>query len=138
MVFVISGRPPRLAKPLSATSNMGNATYSLTFLPWISEETILRAYRATRERGTLPGDKTVRVLRFVSGQADEDGCLPSWSTLLDRWNEANPDERFSDRSALRRAYIRAVEALVPPYLPLTLVQQPCSNPGKGPAMLGKE
>jgi hypothetical protein len=114
VVFLISGRPPRLARPLSATSNMGNATYSLTFSPWISKETLMRAYRAIRE--TPPGDKTVRVLRFVSEQADDDGDLPSWTTLCDRWNAANPDEEFSDRSALHKAYRRAVEALVPPYL----------------------
>jgi hypothetical protein len=118
VVFLISGRPPRLAQPLSAISNMGNATYSLTFSPWISEETLMRAYRAIRE--TPPGDKTVRVLRFVSGQADDDGDLPTWDTLCDRWNAANPEEEwFSDRSALYKAYRRAVEALVPPYLPLT-------------------
>jgi len=117
VVFLISGRPPRLAQPLSAISNMGNATYSLTFSPWISEETLMRAFRAIR--GTSPGDKTVRVLRFVSGQADEEGRLPSWSALLNRWNATNPKEAFSDKSALRRAYRRAVEALVPPYLPLT-------------------
>jgi hypothetical protein len=117
VVFLISGRPPRLARPLSATSNMGNATYSLTFSPWISEETLMRAYRAIRE--TPPGDKTVRVLRFVSGQANDDGVLPTWDALCDRWNAANPEEEFSDRSALRKAYRRAVEALIPQYLPLT-------------------
>jgi hypothetical protein len=117
VVFLISGRPPRLAQPLSATSNMGNATYSLTFSPWISEETLVRAYRAVRR--TPPGEKTVGVLRFVLGQADDDGDLPSWTTLCDRWNAANPHERYTDKSALYKAYRRAVEALVPPYLPLT-------------------
>jgi hypothetical protein len=117
VVFLISGRPPRLAQPLSATSNMGNATYSLTFSPWISEETLMRAYRAIRE--TPPGDKTVRVLRFVLGQANDKGVLPTWGELHDRWNAANPAEKFKDRSALYKAYRRAVETLVPPYLPLT-------------------
>jgi hypothetical protein len=117
VVFLISGRPPRLAQPLSAISNMGNASYSLTFSPWISEETLMRAYRVIRV--TPPGDKTVRVLRFVSGQADEEGRLPSWSALLNRWNATNPNEEFKDKSALYKAYRRAVEALVPPYLPLT-------------------
>jgi hypothetical protein len=116
VVFLISGRPPRLAQPLSANSNMGNATYSLTFSPWISKETLMRAYRATRV--TPPGDKTVRVLRFVLGQANDDGDLPTWDTLHERWNAANPKaEWFSDRSAIYKAYSRAVGALVPPYLP---------------------
>jgi hypothetical protein len=120
VVFLISGRPPRLAEtaePLSATDNIGHATHSLTFSPWISEKTIVRAFRVIR--GPSPGDKTVQVLRFVSGQADDDGILPSWSTLCDRWNAANPDDTFKDRSALYKAYRRAVEALVPPSLPLT-------------------
>ena len=120
MVFLISGRPPRLAEtaePLSATHNIGHATASLTFSPWISEKTIMRAFRVVR--GPSLGDKTVRVLRFVSGQADQEGRLPSWPALLNRWNAANPDEKYSDRSALSKAYGRAIVALVPPYLTLT-------------------
>jgi len=120
VVFLISGRPPRLAKPLRASHDDGTATYSITFSSWVSEETILRAYHNIRSiHPRLPGDKTVRVLRFVSEQTDGDGHLPTWDTLLNRWNAANPDDRFTDRSALRKAYRRAVEALVPPYLPLT-------------------
>ncbi len=118
-VFLISGRPPRLAEPLSAAHNVGNETYSITFSLWVSEETVLRAYRTIQSAHRRPpGGKTLRVLHFVSEQTDQEGALPPWSELLDRWNEANPNERFSDRSALRRAYRRAVEALVPPYLPL--------------------
>jgi len=117
VVFLISGRPPRLAEPLSATLQEENATYSITFLPWVSEETISRAYHLIRSwHGRLPGDKTIRVLRFVVQQTDEEGYPPTWSTLLSRWNVANPDDRFTDRSALRKAHRRAVEALVPPYL----------------------
>lgn len=121
VMFVVSGRPPRLAEPLSAVMDMGRATYSITFSPWVAEETVLRAYRTliSRHRRS-PGDKTVRVLRFVSEQADEEGRRPSWAKLLDRWNAANPSERFSDRTSLYHAYRRAVEALVPPYLPLGL------------------
>lgn len=122
VVFAVSGRPPRLAEPLSAAMDMGHATYSITFSPWVSEETVLRTYRTIMSRHRrLPGEKTLRVLRFVSEQADEDGCLPAWPKLLDQWNAANPDERFSPvsgRGALQKAYERAVKALVPPYLPL--------------------
>jgi hypothetical protein len=119
IVFLVSGKPPRLAESLSVGINMGSATYSITFAPWVTEETVSRAYRETQHsRHRLPQYKTVQVLRFVSEQTDEGGRLPSWATLLDRWNRANPTQRFSDRSALRRAYLRAIEALVPPYLPM--------------------
>jgi hypothetical protein len=126
-VFLISGRPPRLAEPLRATQDDANAAYSITFSPWISEETVVRAYRNIkslhRRHRRQPGDKTLRVLHFVSEQVDDKGDLPSWGALHKRWNAANaanPEgERFKDRSALYKAYRRAVEALVPPYLPLT-------------------
>jgi hypothetical protein len=121
-VFLISGRPPRLAEPLRAAQDDANAAYSITFSPWISEETVLQAYRAIQSSfHRPPGDKTVQVLQFVSEQADDKGVLPSWAVLCDRWNAANPKkkDRFEDRSALYKAYRRAVDALVPPYLPLT-------------------
>lgn len=121
-VFLISGRPPRLAETLSATVNVSNMTNSINFMPWVSEETVLKAYHDI-QTFRLPGEKTLRILHFVSEQADEEGRLPSWSKLLDKWNAANPDERFSPstgRVALYRAYERAVKALVPPYLPLGL------------------
>ena len=120
VVFLISGRPPRLAEPLRATQDDANAAYSITFSPWISEETVVRAYRNIKSlHRRQPGDKTLRVLHFVSEQADDKGVLPTWGTLHEMWNVANPDERFSNRSALYKAYRRAVEALVPPSLPLT-------------------
>ena len=121
-VFLISGRPPRLAEPLRATQDDANAAYSITFSPWISEETVVRAYRNIKSlHRRQPGDKTLRVFHFVSEQADDEGVLPTWGALHERWKVANPDpdERFSNRSALYKAYRRAVEALVPPSLPLT-------------------
>ena len=119
VVFLVSGRPPRLAEPLSAAINEGNATFSITFSPWVSEETVLRAYRAFQSfHRQPPGGKTLRVLHFVSEQTDEEGHFPSWDEMCHRWNVAYPNEAFKHRSALRRAYLRAVEALVPPYLPL--------------------
>jgi hypothetical protein len=127
VVFLVSGRPPRLAPTLSATSDVYRATYSITFLPWVFEETVVQAYRATRRtlrdgqpsNKELPNDKTVRVFRFVTEQADDSGQRPSWATLFDRWNAVNPKEQYAERSAFRKAYNRAVKALVPPYRPYT-------------------
>ena len=120
VVFLVSGRPPRLAEPLSAAHDqryLGH--YSITYVPWVSEETVVRAYRATQFSRQSPRDKTVRVLRFVSEQADQQGSLPSWSKLLDLWNAAYPEDRYLDRTSLYNAHKRALEALIPPYLPLT-------------------
>ncbi len=125
VVFLISGRPPRLAETLSATSDVDRATRSITFLPWVSEETVVQAYRATRRvlqdgqpaYRELPNDKTIRVLRFATERADDNGQRPSWATLFDMWNVAYRNEAYSERSAFRKAYNRAVKALVPPYRP---------------------
>ena len=35
--------------------------------------------------------------------------------MTERWNEQYPDDKVSDRSALRRAYKRAEEQLVSPW-----------------------
>jgi phosphoglycolate phosphatase-like HAD superfamily hydrolase len=63
-----------------------------------------------------------RLLLDILGLADEFDARLSMATLCGIWsvNKANPQEVYSHRSALRRAYRRAVEALVPPYLPLGL------------------
>ncbi len=120
VVFLISGRPPRLVEPLRVTRYM-NDNFSISFSSWVSEETVLRAYRATHPPyPRQPRDKTMRVFRFVLEQMDEEGRLPSWDKLLDRWNTANPSEAFSHRSALYKAYTRPARALSPPYLPLSL------------------
>lgn len=123
VVFIISGRPPRLVEPLTATHDpryLGR--FSISFSPWISEKTVLGACSEINEWISLqlPKAKTLEVLRFVSEQANEEGVLPSWPELLDRWNRAYPHEAFATRSSIRRAYERAVKALVPPNLPLGL------------------
>jgi hypothetical protein len=122
-MFLISGRPPRLREPLRAIHDTRNETFSITFWPWVSEKTALRAYYATQrsQHNKLPGDKILRVLRFVLEQADQEGHHPSLSELLDRWNAAatDPGERFSSRDGFWRAYQRARKALILPYLPLT-------------------
>jgi hypothetical protein len=56
----------------------------------------------------------------ILGLADEFDVGPSMATFCVLWNKANPQEEYSHRSAFRRTYRLAVEALVPLYLPLGL------------------
>ena len=65
----------------------------------------------------LPNDKTIRVLRFAAERADDKGQRPSWGELFDMWNAAYLKEAYSERNSFRKAYNRAVKALVPPYRP---------------------
>jgi len=122
-LFLIAGKPPPdVPDAINWAMHRDSGTFSIKFLPWVSRETILSAYRDVRrfvDANQLPkGDKTLRVFHFVVDQADRDGNLPSWPELLRRWNDTHPaeKEKFSDRSAIRRAYMRAVDAMTPyPY-----------------------
>ncbi len=51
--------------------------------------------------------------RFVE-EHTEPGQTPKWGELTKRWNQRHPDDRFWDRSALRRAHRRAEKWLAPP------------------------
>lgn len=67
-MFLIFGKPPRLAEPLCAAHDLGNATYSITFSQWVSEETVLRTYRAIQSAfRRSPGDKTLTQERLMPG-----------------------------------------------------------------------
>ncbi len=43
------------------------------------------------------------------------GQTPKWAELTKRWNKLYPEQDFKDRSALRRAYMRAEERLAWPW-----------------------
>jgi len=108
--FVLTGGPPEVV-PLKVKYHMANGTRSLTFAPWVSEETIRRAYRSLQSGDNRPlTQKTLLVFRFVN-ERTELGQTPRWAELTERWNQQYPDDKFSDRSGLRRAYKRAEERL---------------------------
>jgi hypothetical protein len=138
-LFLIAGSPPpHVPDAIRWAMHRDSGTFSIEFLPWVSEETILSAYRDVRrfsDPNRLPREdsRTLLVFHFVVDQADRDGNLPSWRELLRRWNDTHPEVKFSDRSAIRRAYMRAVDVMTPypnPYsrfrrrFPQATVQQP--------------
>jgi len=118
-LFLIAGSPPpHVPDPIRWSMHRDSGTFSIDFLPWVSKETILGAYRDVRlfvDANQLPKDKTLRVFHFVVDQADRDSNFPPCSELLRRWNDTHPEEKekFSDRSAIRRAYMRAVDVMTP-------------------------
>lgn len=104
--FVLTGEPPEV-EPLHIQYHRDSGTYTLTFAPWISEKTIRRVYRNLYNRDNSPlGSKTLSLFRFVN-DCTEPEQTPKWSEMTRRWNEQHPDDKFTDRSALRRAYKRA-------------------------------
>ncbi|MEW6636136.1 MAG: hypothetical protein AB1425_04890, partial [Actinomycetota bacterium] len=119
-LFLFSGKPPSI-EPIRCVNGGGPAAVNagtIQFMPFVSEQTILntlknyRAYFLNKPRQKIPTAKTLKAFLFVLDQIDIEGRFPSWPTLLSLWNETYPAEKFSDRSALRRAYIRAEAALL--------------------------
>jgi hypothetical protein len=67
-------------------------TISLTVQPWVPAETVENAYRQVQRRvlggkNKRIGDKSLRLLEFVTEREDADGNLPSGSTLVQEWDE---------------------------------------------------
>ena len=55
------------------------------------------------------------MFRFVT-EYTEPGKKPKWAELTRRWNELYTNQKFVDRSALRRAYKRAERRLAAPWV----------------------
>jgi hypothetical protein len=116
-LFLIAGDPPpHMPDAIRWAMHRDSGIFSIEFLPWVSKETILNSYRDIRrfvDANQQPKDKTLQVFHFVVDQADRDGNFPPWSQLHRRWNDAHPEEKFSHRSAIRRAYVRTLETMAP-------------------------
>jgi hypothetical protein len=74
------------------------------------EQVAARSGRDNRPLST----KGLTVFRFVDKHT-EPGQTPKWAKLTKRWNQQHPDDKFTDRSGLRRAYKRAEERLASPW-----------------------
>jgi|SRR5215208_1213118 len=113
--FVLTDEPPEV-EPLKIHRNASSGAFRLIFEPWISEETIRRAYRSVQLGDNRPLEtKSLAAFRFVTAYA-EPGEKPRWAELTRRWNERFPNHKYTDRSALRRAYKGAEERLAVPWM----------------------
>lgn len=112
--FVLTDEAPEL-EALKIDRNRANGTHILTFAPWVSEKTIRHAYRSLQQADNQPiGRKGLSAFRFVEAHT-EPGQTPKWAALTELWNRRHPGDRFTDRSALRRAYLRARGRLASPW-----------------------
>jgi hypothetical protein len=109
--FVLTGQTPEVA-PLTLSHDAARGTFTLTFAPWISKGTILRARRLARalSGGGELKDKTLDVFMFVTERTEPEGAKP-WEKLLAEWNRSHPDERYKNRSSIASAYRRAERKL---------------------------
>ncbi len=111
--FVITDEPPEV-EPLRLRYGDGGR-YEIVFAPWISEKTMRHAYRSLHHSDNRPlGRKNLTAFCFVD-EHTEVGCTPEWAELTRRWNARNPEARYWDGSALKKAYERAEMRLASPW-----------------------
>lgn len=108
--FVLTGESPKI-EPIRISHQDSDGMYNIAFAPWVSEKTIRLAYRRVQVSDNRPlGSKSLYAFRFVD-EHTELGQTPKWTELTAQWNEQHPNDKFRDRSALRRAYKRAERRL---------------------------
>jgi len=102
--FVLTNEPPDVIS-LAFSRDPTRHTFTLTFAPWVSEDTILRSYRsACKGDAKLPTEKSLAVLRFVDEHTLA-GEEPQWASLTGLWNEQHPEMTYEKRSGgLRKSY----------------------------------
>jgi hypothetical protein len=127
--FVLTGETP-LASPFTAQavfrdSDHAYGAITLTIEPWISADTVLKAYRVYQRR-LLGRDNCPRsrrnlaVLQFVTQRSADDGARPGWDTLVEAWNAAHPQwiyrdpHGLADRRRFARDFGRAYRGVVVP------------------------
>jgi hypothetical protein len=95
--FVLTNEPPDVIS-LAFSRDPTRHTFTLTFAPWVSEDTILRSYRSARKGDAkLPTEKSLAVLRFVDEHTPS-GEVPQWARLTRLWNEQYPEMTYDKRS----------------------------------------
>jgi hypothetical protein len=109
-LFVLTGKPPEVVA-LALSYHRTRSVFTLSFTPWISENTFRRVYRSARDiaherENRQPSKVTLAVLRFVSENTPP-AEKPKWTELKKRWNDMHPEKGFKSVSAFRQAYVRA-------------------------------
>ena len=109
-LFVLTGKPPEVVA-LALSYHRTRRVFTLSFTPWISENTFRRVYRRARDiaherENRQPSKVTLAVLRFVSENTPP-AEKPKWTELKKRWNDMHPEKGFKSVSAFRLAYLRA-------------------------------
>jgi hypothetical protein len=105
-------------------------TINIAVEPWVASETVIKAYQWLQS-GTLGRkpraliERNLRVVEFVMGELKDlvtsdpvEATAPprtSWRKLMNRWNEANPEDLYEDERHFHRDFYRTAHAVVRPY-----------------------
>ncbi len=143
-MFVLAGVTPnvpslkvgtsvRLSRQLypikTASSEYIDARVIIEVSPWVSSETVKKAYRKAQIKvmgtsgGKAPGSKSLKLYRFVTERVGptctpDSKKMPNGKSLMSEWNDANPQwKAYKDTRRFWRDYnrIRRTIAVGPPY-----------------------
>jgi hypothetical protein len=122
-------------------------TINLTVQPWVAAEAVVKTYQWWQARmlGRKPralSERNLRVVQFVMRELselivrEEEGSLApsrlSWRILMQRWNNANPQEFYEDERHFHRDFHRTANAVVRPYDASSVMGQPLDRPSETP------
>jgi hypothetical protein len=133
---VVTGRVRHIPQPLVGgvtdytRDHLTYATINLAVEPWVATEAVVKTYQWWQARmlGRKPralSERNLRVVQFVMRELSglvalkqEDSPEPprlSWRILMQRWNNANPEEAYEDERHFHRDFYRTANAVVHPY-----------------------
>ncbi|MFN8547767.1 MAG: hypothetical protein U0527_07280 [Candidatus Eisenbacteria bacterium] len=136
MLFLIEGLVPFVG-PVSLSFNYGNSRFhhrtevSLHLDPWVSDETVLRAFRDARrmtlkKQTKLMEQRRVWLFDFVENfrdtelakgwdQIKKDGPPFPWKSAMAAWNEAYPGWSYSSIGRFKSAFRKTHAEMLKPH-----------------------
>ena len=134
-LFVLTGEavaPSALTAQYDShtSEHLTHGTITLTIEPWVPTKTIVKVYQYLQRymlarKPRAPSRRNLDVFSFVMRQVrvsliDEESRAKSperftWRELMERWNQADPDRRYTSESQFSRDFRRGGNAVVSPY-----------------------
>lgn len=133
--FVLTGesvpsRPLTTQYANHSSEQLTYGTITLTVEPWVPTKTVVQFYQYMQthmlgQKPRAPSLRNLDVFSFVvrhlrdelpneEGQGKALKRLP-WAELMERWNRANPKQRYSSESQFSRDFRRGGRAVADPY-----------------------
>jgi hypothetical protein len=123
--FILTGRTPLLSAlghsyDIHVASHGNRAVINLHVDAWVSAERVLALYRDLQKsilgnRHNRPiSERRLTLFRFVTEQADEEGEIPPWRTLIVEWNRRYTKWRYENVRNFSRDYWAAARLLLFP------------------------
>ena len=114
MRFVLTGRTPELSLVKVRHTFTPPRAVTLTITPWVSAQSVERAYRMAQSVYPVPGTRkkkprTFEAARFYWAQYRLEGKRLPWPVLFERWQRQHPaEEGFTTWRSFRQVTQRGI------------------------------